>query len=233
MKKKFKLFVMLFMIAMIFTGCIPKVTPNEFVVVTADCWNHMEVISAGQVPPRMLTQCDRKIVIPAYLMDGETLIPARFQGDVKGILDLDYQYTIIDPIEFVTHAKFITSSGTDEEGHVDHNTLERAENTVIDKTAKDVAREYIPTVNPVNIDEGKIESDIVPLINKRLLERGIVMSGASINIEFGEQTEQALDAISALNLYKNAGSEEIGKEVIKAQAGRPMINFPTPVTGGE
>lgn len=205
------------------SSCIARVTPNEFVVVTADCWNNMEVIEAGQTPPRLMTPCDRKIILPAYLMDGSVEVPARFQGDVKGLIKLDYQYEIKNPIQFVQSAKFVTSSQTDEYGMIDHNTLERAENVAIDKIVKDIVRDYIPNVNPVDIEESRIEDDLVPVINKTLESRGVFMSTVSVDIDFKEQTEQALDVISAYNLYKNAGIEGIGESVIANQAGKPEI----------
>lgn len=212
-----------FSFLLLFVSCIPSVTPNEFVVVTSDCWNHMEVIKAGKTPPRLITACDRKIVLPAYLMDGTAEVPARFLGDVKGIIKFDYQYEIIDAIKFVSSAKFVTSSQTDEKGVVDMNVLERAENSVIDKIIKDVTRDYIPTVNPVDIEESKIEVDILTPVNKRLEERGIVLSTMSVDVDFKQQTEQALDVISAYNLYKNAGIPEIGAKVIENQAGKPDL----------
>ncbi len=223
-----KLFFALFGILALLQSCTPSVMPNQYVVVTANCWNTMSVIKAGSVPPRLMTPCDRKIILPAYNMDGEVVVSARFMGDVKGEIKIDYQYEIKDPIMFVGAAKFITSSQTDAEGNVDMNTLEKAENSVIDKIAKDIVREYIPTINPIDIDEGRIESDLTPKINKVLQERGILMSGISIDVDFKQQTEQALDAISAYNLYKNANLQDVGKEVIKAQAGKTEVTITQP-----
>lgn len=215
------------LLILLLTACMPSVTPNEYVVVTADCWNHMRVVKAGEIPPRLLTTCDRKIILPAFLMDGQAIVPARFIGDVKGVVTIDYQYEIKDPIKFVSCAKFITSSKTDETGSINDKSLEKAENMVIDKITKDIVREYCQTVNPVDIDESKMEDELIVLINKKLEDRGIVMTTPSIDNDFKPQTEEALDVISAFNLYKNAGLNNLGTTVIENQAGKTVINLPS------
>lgn len=219
-----KLLFSLSLFSIIALSCT-KVTPNQWMVVTSDCWQTSKVVKAGEVPPRLLTYCDQKIVLPAYLMDGQVKVQCRFKGDVKGTLNLDYQYEIIDPQAFIQAAKFITSAATDDNGLVDLNTLEKAENLAIDKIVKDVTREYIPTVNPIDIEESKIESDILEQVNKTLSERGVKMIAPSCQIDFQSQTEVALDAVSAYNLYKNAGLERLGEGIITNQALKPEINI--------
>ena len=54
--------LLLLVIVALLSSCLPTVTPNEYVVVTADCWNHFNVLKAGQIAPRMMTSCDRKIL---------------------------------------------------------------------------------------------------------------------------------------------------------------------------
>lgn len=228
--KNFKTISILLMTLVLFTfsACIPKVSPNEHVVVTSNCWNTMTVIKAGEVPPRMITNCDRKCILPAYPMDGQVNIPSRFIGDVKGTVNLDYQYEIIDPKLFIQNAKFVVTSKTDDgsgSNKVSNDNIEYAENSVIDKKTRDIVREYIPTVNPVDIDEGDIENHILPLINEVMAERGIKLSSTSVDVDFKQQTEQALDVISAYNLYKNAGLENLGEQVIANQALKPEIRM--------
>ena len=225
MKKTFFLLV----IVLLISSCNPAVNPNEHVVVTIDCWNSMYVKKAGQAMPRLLTSCDRMIILPASLLNGDVTVAAKFgKGRVKGTVMLAYQYVIENPTLFVSVAKFITAAKTTEDNKVDPVILESAENTIIDKLLADIVRAYTPTQEPKDIEENKIESDLFSLISLKFSERGIKIINPSINVDFSAQTEEALDVISAYNLYKNEGLEELGKDVIKAKASKTNIELKMP-----
>jgi len=211
-------------------GCKGSVNPNEHVIVTVDCWNTMYAKKAGDALPRLLTTCDRVVVLPASLLNGEVNINAKFgKNRVSGSVNLSYQYLISDPIKFLGVAKFITSSKTIEDNKVDPNVLEFAENTVIDKILKDIVRDYTPSMEASDVEESQVENDIVKIFSERCKERGIVIQSPSVDVNFSPQTQEALDVISAYKLYQSVGLEELGKEVIKGKASKTTINLPSPV----
>lgn len=225
-KRNFKLLTLIIGFTVLFSteGCIPKVTPNEWVLVTSNCWNSMSVVEAGDVAPRLMTSCDRKIVLPKAGIDGEVVVSVRFKGDVKADVKISYMFQITDPRLYVKHAKSILSSPTDAEYRPNTDVMEKAENAVIDIMIKNVVREYANQVLATDKDESDIETDVVPLINKRLADRGVEIFDPSVDLLFGQQTEAAFDVISANNLYKSAGIESLGSQVISNQALKPDIN---------
>jgi hypothetical protein len=86
----------------------------------------------------------------------------------------------------------------------------------------DIIREYTPAVEPAEVDELKIEKDIQELA-KTKIHRGIEFSGISVNVDFSEQTEEALDVMSALKFYEANGQLELGKKIIEAKAGATKV----------
>jgi hypothetical protein len=55
------------------------------------------------------------------------------------------------------------------------------------------------------------------------MDRGVAFYNMSVNINFSPQTEEALDVISALKIYKDNGEEALGREVIRQKAGATKV----------
>lgn len=218
-----KLKFLSFLLVGFFVSCQSKVEPNEWVVSTGTCWNTMTVSKAGDYVPRLYTNCDRMIRLPAANLSMDFQVQTKFQGRVEGTVDFKGSWRITDPIKFIQNAKSITSSNTGDGWRVDPNALEAVENGVVDKMLADLIREYTPDKEP-GIDELDVEKDIMKLAEQKLSDRGIEFSGPSMNITFTEQTEEALDAVSALKFYKANNEEELGRQIIKNKAGAPIIN---------
>lgn len=203
-------------------SCRPIVNPNEWVVTTATCWNTMSVTKAGDVIPRLLTSCDRMVILPATEMGAEFQTETKFKNRVAGTVSITYQWRIADPILFIQSAKSITSSPTDGDYKIDVNALEAIENGVVDKILIDILREYSPE-KEAGIDELLVEKDLQKISLSQVTARGVEFSNMSINITFSGQTEEALDVISALKFYESNNEVELGREVIKAKAGAANI----------
>lgn len=203
-------------------SCRPIVNPNEWVVTTATCWNTMSVTKAGDVIPRLLTSCDRMVILPATEMSAEFECETKFANRVAGKVNITYQWRISDPITFIQSAKSITSSPTDGDNKIDPNALEAIENGVVDKILIDVIRELTPTLQ-AGVDELTFEKAVNSIIKSQITERGVEFSNMSANINFDGQTEEALGVISALKFYEANGEGELGREVIKAKAGAANI----------
>jgi hypothetical protein len=225
MKTKF-IATILTLFALLFTSCRPSVNPNEWVVSTATCWNTMTVSKAGDFIPRLITACDRMVVLPATELAADFTAETKFDGRVGGTVNVTYQWRIVDPITFIQSAKSITSSPTTEGNKIDPNALEAIENAVVDKMLVDLIREYTPT-KEAGIDELEVEKDLNKLSETEFRNRGVEIYNMSINITFTQQTEEALDVISALRFYERNNELELGREVIKAKAGATKVTVDT------
>ena len=220
MKKIYFLFSIL-----VLASCKGKINPNEWVVSTATCWNEMTALKPGQPIPRLLTACDRLVILPATELSAEFKTETKFAKRLAGIVELTYQWRITNPIEFVGSAKSIVSSPTSDGHKIDPNKLEAVENAVVDKLLINLIREYTPSINPSDIDELSIERELQNLSDKQFANRGIEFSNLSVNVNLSPQAEEALDVISALNFYRENGEEELGRRIIEAKAGATNISI--------
>jgi hypothetical protein len=213
-----------FVTCLILSSCQSKVNPSEWVVSTATCWNTMTVSKAGDVIPRLYSTCDRMVILPATFMSMEFKCDTKFAGKVQGSVAFTGQWRISDPQIFIQNAKSITSSNTTDGNKIDVNALEELENGVVDKMLIDLLREYTPDKEP-GIDELQIERDLAELARTKLSNRGVEFANTSINVVFSPQTEEALDAISALKFYRINNEEEFGRQIILNKALSPKLAF--------
>lgn len=217
-----KKFLFLIAIAILMASCRPTVNPNEWVVSTASCWNTMSVTKAGDLIPRLITTCDRMVILPATELAADFSCETKFDGRVAGIINVTYQWRITDPIVFIQSAKSITSSSTNDGYKIEPDALETIENSVVDKMLIDLIREYTPN-QEAGIDELEVERDLNKLSTQEFANRGVEIYNMSININFSDQTEEALDVISALRFYEKNGELELGRDVIKSKAGATKV----------
>lgn len=222
--KKFIFNALLILTLLHLSSCRPSVNPNEWVVSTATCWNTMTVSKAGDVIPRLITPCDRMVILPATELAADFTGETKFIGKVGGKVNVTYQWRITDPITFIQSAKSITSSQTNEDHKIDPSALEVIENTVVDKMLIDLIREYTPN-KEAGIDELEVEKDLNKLSESQFKNRGVEIYNMSININYTEQTEEAIDVISALKFYERNNQLELGREVIKSKAGATKIKI--------
>jgi len=212
----------------ILSSCKSRVNPNEWVVSTGTCWNTMSVTKAGDMVPRLLTACDRMVILPATELAADFTCETKFDQRVAGQINITYQWRISDPITFIQSAKSVTSSATSDDFKINPDALEAIENSVVDKMLIDLIREYTPTKS-AGIDEKLVEDDLNALSKTKFASRGVEIFNMSANINFSPQTEEALDVISALKFYESNGEKELGREVIRAKAGATTITV-TPTT---
>lgn len=207
-----------------FTQSCGTVSPNMYILYTNDCWNHTTLAKSGDVMPQLETGCNKIVALPSYQMPGSVIVKTRFKNDVKGQISIDYLYQITDPLIFVTNAKFILQSNAQADDYNKENTaLELAENTITDKIIKDIVRSITENMDAANFNESEFEANLEKEVNRLARDRGTVLSAFSIKVDFGKQTEEAIDAASAYGLYKANGMEKVGEEIMKANAGKPEI----------
>ena len=222
MKKKLTTILSLIALILIFSGCRPKTTPNEWVVTTATCWNSITVTEAGEMYPRLYTPCDQILVLPSTELAAEFEVSTKFANRVAAKVSVTYNWRITDPIQFINNAKAVTSSKKGEDHKIDSEALETLENSIVDKYLKDIIREYTPSLQ-AGYPETSIEKEILNLALKMSNKRGIEFSGMSLNVKFSPQIEEALDILSALEFYKTKNEEALGRIVIERKAGAASI----------
>lgn len=220
--KKYSFLLALFILL---HSCKGKINPNEWVVSTATCWNEMTVLKAGQPIPRLISACDRIVILPATELSAEFKTETKFAKRLAGTIELTYQWRITNPIEFVGSAKSIVSSPTSAGHKIDPDKLESVENAIVDKLLINLIREYTPSIDPSDIDELVIERELQKLSDVSFSNRGIAFSNLSVNVNLSPQAEEALDVISALNFYRENGEEELGRKIIEAKAGATNIHI--------
>jgi hypothetical protein len=203
-----------------------KSQANVRTLISNDCGVTWEIIPAGQTIPKRLTACELKTTIPGAPMTGESHFKTNFANKVKTNIDMDYEYEIIDPVKFITEAPYLAKSNSDaDDVSSDPSRFESAENSIIDKRIKDIARDLLLNIDIVEFDQSEFEDTLQTQVNKALSDRGVHINYLSFVPTPSEQTEQAIDVATAMKIYESKGLEEIGKQVIANKAGATKIEM--------
>lgn len=198
---------------------------NQQVVVSSDCGMTWEEIKAGEaVPKGGLNACYMKVVIPNYPMQGESKFISNLKDRVRANVHIDYDYSIISPLSFIKQAKYLGKANTDADNEeAIGNAFEGAENMVIDKRIKDVAKGVFINADIVELDQSDMEAHLLTESNKVLEPLGVHLNFITLTFDLDEQTRQAIDVTTAMKIYESKGLEEIGKQVMTQRAGATKI----------
>lgn len=198
---------------------------NQQVVVSSDCGMTWEKINAGDaVPKGGLNACYMKVVIPNYPMQGESKFISNLKDRVRANVHIDYDYSIIEPLAFIKQAKYLGKANTDADNEeAIGSAFEAAENMVIDKRIKDIAKSVFITADIVELDQSEMETNLLNESNKALEPLGVHLNFITLTFDLDEQTRQAIDVTTAMKIYESKGLQEIGKQVIIQKAGAAKI----------
>lgn len=203
-----------------------KSQANVRTLISNDCGVTWELIPAGQTIPKRLTACELKTTIPGAPMTGESHFKTNFANKVKTNIDMDYEYEIVDPVKFITEAPYLAKTNSDaDEVSSDPSRFESAENSIIDKRIKDIARDLLLNIDIVEFDQSEFEDTLQTEVNKALADRGVYINYLSFVPTPSEQTEQAIDVATAMKIYQSKGLEEVGKQVIANKAGATRVEM--------
>jgi hypothetical protein len=221
--------IFLYLIAIIslitFQSC-DKSQANVKTLISNDCGVNWVLIPAGQTIPKRITACELKTTIPSAPMTGESHFKTNFANKVKTNIDMDYEYEIIDPVKFITEAPYLAKTNSDADDVSSNNSrFESAENSIIDKRIKDIARELLENIDIVEFDQSEFEDILQEKVNKSLADRGVHINYLSFVPTPSEQTEQAIDVATAMKIYESKGLQEIGKQVVANKAGAARIEM--------
>lgn len=198
---------------------------NQQVVVSSDCGMTWEKINAGDaVPKGGLNACYMKVVIPNYPMQGESRFVSNLKDRVRANVHIDYDYSITDALAFIKQAKFLGKSNTDADSEeAIGSSFEGAENMVIDKRIKDVAKGVFINEDIVELDQSEMEAQLLRESNKALEPLGVRLNFITLTFDLDEQTRQAIDVSTAMKIYDSRGLQDIGKAVMSERAGATKI----------
>ena len=198
---------------------------NQQVVVSDDCGMTWKKINAGDAVPKVgLNACYMKVVIPNYPMQGESKFISNLKDRVRANVHIDYDYSITEPLAFIKQAKYLGKANTDADNEdAIGNAFEGAENMVIDKRIKDVAKGVFIDADIVELDQSEMETHLLNESNKVLEPLGVHLNFITLTFDLDEQTRQAIDVSTAMKIYESKGLQDIGKQVMSQRAGATKI----------
>lgn len=210
---------------MFISGC-NYAKSNQKVLISEDCGMSWKEVSAGDaVPKGTMNRCFMKIVIPNFPMQGEASFVTNLAERVRVISHIDYDYSISNGLKFIREAKSLgtANADADSDAALNNEAFEGAENRVIDKRIRDVAKAMFLKEDIIELDQAELENKLSEQCNKILEPYGIVLNFITLTFDTDAQTRQAIDVATAMKIYKSKDLEELGKQVIIARAGANQI----------
>lgn len=201
-----------------------RVKSNQQVLVSQDCGMSWESIPSGDAVPRGVgNTCYMRVTIPNYPMQGEASFVANLKARVRVVTHIDYDYSIDGPLQFIREAKTLGNTNADTDSVVDPAAFESAENRVIDKRIRDVAKELFLDQDIIELNQADLEDTLLEECNKRLKPLGVRLNFMTLTFDTDEQTRQAIDVSTAMKIYESKGLKVIGERVMEARAGATKV----------
>lgn len=213
------------MALVVLSGC-NYAKSNQQVLVSTDCGMTWEAIEAGDaVPKGTMNPCFMKVVIPNFPMQGESKFIGNLKDRVKVNVEIDYDYSITNGLSFIKEAKSLgkANADADSDDALNNTSFESAENRVIDKRIREVAKGLFLNEDIVDMEQADLEEKLEIESNKLLEKYGVRLNFLTLTFIPDEQTRQAIDVATAMRIYESKGIKEVGEKVIAARAGAPKI----------
>lgn len=207
------------------TGC-NYAKSNQQVLVSTDCGMTWNAISAGDaVPKGTMNPCYMKVVIPNFPMQGESKFIGNLKDRVKVNVEIDYDYSITNGLAFIKEAKSLGKANVDADSDeaLNGSAFESAENRVIDKRIREIAKGLFLNEDIVDMEQADLEEKLEIESNKLLEKFGVKLNFLTLTFIPDEQTRQAIDVATASRIYESKGLKEVGEKVIAAKAGATKI----------
>ncbi|ESQ75619.1 hypothetical protein [Asticcacaulis sp. AC402] len=219
---------------LLFLAACERATSNTQTVISDDCGVNWKLIAVGEMVPSRVGVCALKVTVPSFPMQGDTRFRVAFQNRALAHAELAYSYEITDPLKFISNAKYLgkQNAKADDKAN-DSGRYEGAENMVIDIILRDIATEDLIATSIIDFDQAKFEAAYLARINKKLAERGVTIQALTFNIVPDDQTRQAIDVISARNVYASFGLSELGDRIMVARAGASRVDLNVEKAGRE
>lgn len=199
---------------------------NQQVLISNDCGMNWKSITSGDVVPKgAMNPCFMKVVIPNYPMQGDSKFISNLAGKVKVNVEIDYDYSIINGLAFIREAKYIgkTNADVDSDDALNSVAFESAENRVIEKRIREVAKALFVNEDIVELDQTELEDKLEAASNKMLEKFGVKLNFITLTFIPDEQTKEAIDVATAMRIYESKGLKEIGEKIMAQRAGATKI----------
>lgn len=199
---------------------------NQQVLTSSDCGMNWTQVNPGDAVPRQgINPCYMKVVIPNYPMQGEAKFITNLKDRVRASVVIDYDYSITKPLAFIKQAKSLgrANANADDPDAINPKAFEGAENMVIDKRIKDVAKDLFIDEDIVELDQSELENRLLVEVNKVLEPLGVTLNFITLTFDLDEQTRQAIDVSTAMKIYASKNIAHTGEGVIIARAGATKI----------
>lgn len=203
---------------------------NVHVITTDDCGSTWTRIPTGQnVSTAKAQVCKYNVALPAFAMTGDIAFKTPFKDKVTAIVRVSYVYEIENPIAYIKYAKYLgKSNGSLEISSDDVATkYEMAENLLIDKLLRGIYTEYSDDKDIADVTVEESEDFLFTTARDKLKEKGINLQDITLVIDPSPQTQEAVDVVTAMKVYKAAGLEQEGVKIITARAGAAKIEVNT------
>lgn len=202
-----------------------RATSNTQTVISDDCGKQWKLIKVGEIVPSRVGVCALKVTIPGYPMQGDTRFRVTFQNRALAYAELGYSYEIVDPLKFIDNAKYLGKQNVKaDDGANSAGKYESAENMVIDIILRDIATTTLSDVSIIDFDQAKFEGAYLAKVNAELAKRGVNIQTLTFNVVPDDQTRQAIDVISARNVYASFGMSELGDRIMVSRAGATRVD---------
>ena len=212
------------LIAVVFTSC-DRAQSNVQTLYTSNCGVSWQLIKAGETLPKGIGMCSYKVTIPDYPMQGESIFKSAFANRVMAKIEVTYDYSILDGIAYISEAKYLGKINSDSDNETNSaKAYETAENSVIDKRIKEVARDLLINEDIVEFSQAEFESKLLSKVNDLLQAKGVKLNFLSFVPIPEEQTRQAIDVVTAMKIYDSKNLTEVGKAVTSARAGATKLD---------
>lgn len=223
MKKQINTLLGVAFLAATLTAC-DRAQSNVQTLYTSNCGVSWELIKAGETVPKGVGMCSYKITVPDYPMQGESIFKSAFKNRVMAKIEVTYDYSIADARLYIGEAKYLGKMNSDSDSEVNSaKAYETAENSVIDKRIKEVARDLLLDQDIVDFNQNEFEGQLLDQVNKMLKPKGVIINFLSFVPIPEEQTRQAIDVVTAMKIYESKGLTDVGKSVTSARAGATKV----------
>lgn len=215
-------------------GC-DRAPSNVKTMQTTDCGVTWVMIKAGErIPSTVGNRCAYNTVLPDYPMQGDTEFLTQFLGNILVKVKIGYDYEIIDGLKFLKVAKFLgkqSDTAAQAASGTNMNAFETAENVVIDIVLRELTTSRTQSVDIVSFNPSLFEDQLFKVANEKLAERGVLLNSMTFVTIVEDQTRMAIDAATAMNVYRSKNMEELGNKLVVARAGATQVTVQSAPAG--
>lgn len=227
-----KLFSAVLMAALVLLVSACNRAPNNVITMqTTDCGRNWTVVDVGEkIPKNTMNVCGYNIQLPNYPMQGGSEFRTQFKDNVLVKVQITYDYQIVDGRRYLNYAKFLGKMREDTTGGEEANSengtsqYETAENVVIDNRMRELVTEATKDDDIVMFNPSNFETELFREANEVLNERGVQLNSMTFVTLPEDQTRMAIDAATAMAVYRSKGMEQLGYQLVVARAGATQVS---------